>query len=256
MISVRILGCSGGVGGSRRTTALLVNHRILIDAGTGAGDLSVTELSQIDHIFLTHSHLDHSLGIPLIADAVGDLRSTPLTVHALKATWDILKSDLFNDRLWPDFTRLPNQHKPYIQFAPIQIGQSISLDDVRLEVLPAQHVVPACAYGLHGDQESLAFSGDTTWHPAFWDTLNRWQRLDHLIMECSFTNQDQAIADAAQHFTPQSLAQSLEHLKHSPQLHLTHLKPGDEALILKEIQNHPLTASAHALLPGQVLQLN
>lgn len=255
MISIRILGCSGGIGGSRRTTALLINQRILIDAGTGVGDLSLEELSQIDHIFLTHSHLDHSLGIPLIADAVGDQRSTPLTVHALSATWDILKQDLFNDRLWPDFTRLPNHENPYIRHIPLHHGQSIELGDLRLEVLPAQHVVPACAYGVHGSAQSLAFSGDTSWHPGFWETLNQWQRLDYLIMECSFSNQDQAIAELAQHLTPHSLARSLSHLRHTPQLHLTHLKPTDEALILKELENQALTQQAQTLLAGQVLEL-
>ena len=71
---VRILGCSGGIGGpSLRTTAMLVDHDILIDVGTGVGDLSIAELVQIDHVFITHSHLDHIACLPLIGDSVGDL---------------------------------------------------------------------------------------------------------------------------------------------------------------------------------------
>ena len=39
-VKVRILGCSGGIGGRHlRTTSLLVDNDILIDAGTGVGDL-------------------------------------------------------------------------------------------------------------------------------------------------------------------------------------------------------------------------
>src|SRR5258705_5612630 len=57
---LRVLGCSGGIGGRHlRTTSFLVDSDILIDAGTGVGDLTLAELSQIDHIFVTHSHLDH-----------------------------------------------------------------------------------------------------------------------------------------------------------------------------------------------------
>lgn len=36
-MQIKILGCSGGVGGKLRTTSMLVDHDILIDAGTGFG---------------------------------------------------------------------------------------------------------------------------------------------------------------------------------------------------------------------------
>ena len=55
---IRILGCSGGIGGNLRTTSILIDDDILVDAGTGVGDLSIAELSKIDHVYLTHSHLD------------------------------------------------------------------------------------------------------------------------------------------------------------------------------------------------------
>src|SRR2546425_1012433 len=59
-MKLRILGCSGGIGGRHlRTTSMLLDNDILVDAGTGVADLSLTELSPIDHVVLTHSHLDH-----------------------------------------------------------------------------------------------------------------------------------------------------------------------------------------------------
>jgi ribonuclease BN (tRNA processing enzyme) len=59
-MKLRILGCSGGIGGRHlRTTSFLLDHDILIDAGTAAADLSIAELAAIDHVFLTHTHLDH-----------------------------------------------------------------------------------------------------------------------------------------------------------------------------------------------------
>ena len=70
-MKLRILGCSGGIGGDLRTTSMLLDQDVLIDAGTGVGDLSVAELAQIDHIFVTHSHMDHVASIPFIADTVG-----------------------------------------------------------------------------------------------------------------------------------------------------------------------------------------
>ena len=79
---VKILGCSGGIGGNLRTTSMLVDEDILIDAGTGVGDLSMEELIKIDHILITHSHLDHIAFIPLLIDTVMGFREEPITVHA------------------------------------------------------------------------------------------------------------------------------------------------------------------------------
>ena len=69
-MKIRVLGCSGGIGGGLRTTAMLVDHDILVDAGTGVGDLSLESLAKIDHIFVSHSHLDHVTSIPFLVDTV------------------------------------------------------------------------------------------------------------------------------------------------------------------------------------------
>ena len=81
-MKLRILGCSGGIGGNHRTTSMLIDEDILIDAGTGVGDLSISELAKIDHVFLTHSHLDHVTSIPFILDTVGWTRDKALAIHA------------------------------------------------------------------------------------------------------------------------------------------------------------------------------
>src|SRR4029079_526713 len=98
-MKLRVLGCSGGIGGDLRTTSLLLDHDTLIDAGTGVGDLSITDLAQIDHVFITHSHMDHVASIPFIVDTVGWMRNKPMVVHATEETLAILKAHLFNGKL-------------------------------------------------------------------------------------------------------------------------------------------------------------
>src|SRR5512134_1408525 len=101
---VTILGCTGGVAANLRTTCLMLDDDILVDAGTGAGDLTLAEMLNINTIFLTHSHLDHTGLLPIVADMVGPRRHKPLTVYALPETIAVLREDMFNFRLWPDYT--------------------------------------------------------------------------------------------------------------------------------------------------------
>jgi ribonuclease BN (tRNA processing enzyme) len=169
-LPIRVLGCSGGIGGRHlRTTALLVGKATLIDAGTGVEDLSLAELSVIDHVFLTHSHLDHICSIPFMVDSVGQMRNRPLTVYALPQTIETLRAHLFNGSIWPDFTQIPSVHRPYLKFEPIGVGLGIEISPgVTITAVPAVHVIPAVGFQIDSGHGSLVFSGDTTVNDLFW----------------------------------------------------------------------------------------
>ncbi len=112
-MKLKVLGCSGGIGGAQpRTTSFLLDDDILIDCGTGVGDLTLDELARIDHVFLTHAHLDHIAALPLMIDSVGELRQAPVQVHATPETIRILHSHIFNWLVWPDFSAIPDHHQP------------------------------------------------------------------------------------------------------------------------------------------------
>ena len=114
IMKLRILGCSGGIGGNARTTSMLVDHDVLIDAGTGVGDLSLSEMTLIDHIFITHSHLDHLACMPLLMDSVGFMRDKPVMIYVTEATLKIIREHVFNWEIWPDFTLVPNAQQPFM----------------------------------------------------------------------------------------------------------------------------------------------
>ena len=126
-MKIRGLGCSGAIAEGSRTTSFLVDHDVLVDAGTGVGDLPLEALAQIDHILISHSHLDHVLAIGLLADSVMRLRAAqgrgPIQVHALPQTLEALRTHIFHGVIWPDFTRLPTADKPVLQLRPIAVGE-------------------------------------------------------------------------------------------------------------------------------------
>ena len=241
---VQILGCSGGVGGSNlRTTSLLVDDDILIDAGTGSADLSLEALTRIDHVFITHSHLDHIACLPFILDSVGDKRSTPLTVHATEETLEILQKHIFNWLIWPDFSKIPNAEHPFLRFNTISLNVPVNIGNHRhITALPAHHTVPAVGYLLDSGSASLAFSGDTTVCTELWDAINQIDNVQFVIIEAAFPDEERELALLSKHLCPSLLEEELQKLTCSPQIYVTHAKPGQfekiEASIAKFKGSH------------------
>jgi len=234
-MKLRVLGCSGGIGGDLRTTSLLLDHDTLIDAGTGVSDLSINELAQIDHVFVTHSHMDHVTSIPFIVDTVGWMRNKPLTVHATQETLAILKDHLFNWKLWPDFTQIPNARNPVMRFETLAVGGAVVLGGRKVTPLPANHVVPAVGYRLDSGKASLVFTGDTTTNDALWPIINEIANLKYLIIETALSDRERELARISKHLCPSLLAAELAKLKLLPEIYITHLKPRESELIMQQI---------------------
>lgn len=254
-MQVRVLGCSGGIGGKRRTTSLLVDDDILIDAGTGVADLDIEQMMRIQHIFLTHSHLDHITSLPLLADTVCGLSATHLTVHATRETWRILKNHIFNWKIWPDFTVIPTPEQPLIRYSELRIGEPVVLGQRKVTALPANHTVPAVGYQLDSGDASLVFTGDTTVCEELWPVVSRLHNLKYLIIETSFRNSESELARQSMHLCPSMLMQELAKLERAVRVYITHLKPGEEEAIMAEIAYGEKHFPIRALRQKQVLTL-
>ncbi len=254
-MKLRVLGCSGGIGAGARTTSFLLDSDILLDAGTGVEDLTIAELAAIDHVFLTHSHLDHIAALPLLVDSVGGLRDRPLTVHALPETIAALRAHIFNWVIWPDFTEIPDPHRSWMRFQELSVGQTVSFGPRGLRSLPASHTVPALAFQVFSQHASLVFSGDTGPNDEFWRQVNRIDDLRYLIIETAFANRDQDLAITARHLYPIQLGQELAKLHRDPEVLITHLKPGDRGTIEREVQAWAGRFSPRMLEQGEILEL-
>ena len=234
---------------------MLLDQDILIDAGTGVGNLSVDELSRIDHVFLTHSHLDHVATLPLLIDTVGWMRSTPVVVHAIEPTLEILRQHLFNWKLWPDFTQIPDANAPFLRYEALALGKPVVFNGRKLTPLPANHVVPAVGYHLDSGRASLVFSGDTTTNDALWREVNRIENLRYVIVETAFCNREKDLAIASKHLCPSLLAEELAKLKRKAEIYITHLKPGEVELIMQEINDCAGVWEPRMLVNNQVFEI-
>lgn len=239
---VRVLGCSGAIAKDCRTTSFLVDSDVLVDAGTGVGDLTLETMRGIRHVLLTHSHLDHIAALPLMVDAVASQLQEPIRICALPGTIAALKTHVFNNVIWPDFSRIPSPQAPFISFHEVQVGQILELGGKSIEVLPAVHTVPACGYALTAGNGSWIFTGDTERNPEFWHRLNQLD-VAALVIETAFSNRERELARRSLHLSPSALADELDCIdkrKRFP-IYITHTKPAETELIMTEIQKFDQT---------------
>jgi cAMP phosphodiesterase len=234
---------------------MLLDHDILIDAGTGVSDLSLTELSLIDHVFVTHSHLDHVSSIAFMVDTVGGMRANPVTVYAQPATIEILRNHIFNWSIWPDFTQIPTAAKPFMRYEPIQVGQEVEIKGRKITALPAIHSVPAVGFQLDSGRSSLVFSGDTTTNDELWRVVNKIDNLKYLIIETAFCNREKELAVLSKHLSPSMLAEELAKLERSAEIFITHLKPGEIELTMQEVEECAGQYKPRMLQNNQVFEL-
>ena len=254
-MNLRILGCSGGISGNRTTTSLLVDNDILIDGGTGIGELDREAMASIRHIFVTHSHLDHIAGIPMLIDTVFENTHTPIILHAREETLATLKKNIFNWEVWPDFTELPNASNPVVKFEVMAPGEIVTLNQRRIEMIGVNHSVPGAGFRLQNGGKSFAFSGDTTSNDSFWSALNEHHDLDILIVESAFADEDLELSRKAYHYCPQLLAADLDKLNHRPEVYITHMKPGYEDIIIDQCRQQISNMGVNRLCGGDTFQL-
>ncbi|MCJ7556441.1 MAG: 3',5'-cyclic-nucleotide phosphodiesterase [Gammaproteobacteria bacterium] len=255
-MQVRILGCSGGIGAGLKTTSILLDHDLLIDAGTGVGDLSLEELRRLRHVFLTHSHLDHVVGLPLFIDAAFEAYlENPLQVHASQSTIDALRAHLFNDVIWPDFSILPSAADAVMHFEPLAAGDVLDINSRQITAVAVKHAVPTLGYCVEAAGKVLAFSADTTNNQTLWPVLNAYENVDVLVIEVSFPNRQAELAEKSGHYCPRTLAQDLAKLNHNPAIWLTAMKPGEEELIMDEVRVELPDRTVRRLESGLVFYL-
>ena len=256
-----VLGCSGSIAKGCKTTAFLVDGDVLIDAGTGVGDLELDALARIDHILISHSHLDHVLSIGLLADAVMRVREEhqrgAIQVHALPETIAALRAHIFNGVIWPDFTRLPSADDPILKLVPFAVGDVLEVNGKRIEVLTASHTVPAVGFAVLPRDEAAGawvFTGDTGPNPALWERLGRMM-VAHLVIETAFSDDERQLARISRHLCPAALGHELQHLAGSVDVHITHIKPGERAAVMAEIGKLGSLHKIRALEIGDVMRL-
>ena len=233
---------------------MLIDDDVLIDAGTGIGDLALEDLDPIRHVFLTHAHLDHIAGLPMLVDRVFDENFTvPLTVYAREETLRAIQEHLFNGVIWPDFAKLPTAARPMLRYRVCSPGDTVTIQHRDFYAIDVMHSVPSLGYTVQNSGGAFAVSGDTKANETLWPVLNACDDLKILVIEVSFPDEMERLATESGHYCPRTLTRDLEKLRHSPDIWLTGMKPGEESAILEQVTKAIPDRNIQMLSSGTVL---
>ncbi|MFN7959796.1 MAG: 3',5'-cyclic-nucleotide phosphodiesterase [Thermoanaerobaculia bacterium] len=234
-MQIEVLGACGGEVPEFRLTSLLLNERLALDAGSLTRALPIERQAAVRSIVLSHSHVDHIASLPFFIENVYPLHREAVAIYASRATIEGVHRHLFNDTLWPDFTRLPSDRRSAVRFQEIRAGDPFEVAGIRLTPIPVSHTVPTFGFLLEQDGRSVLWSSDTGPTEELWRVARRAPGLEQVFLETSFDNARQELADLSQHLTPRTLARELAKLEVEVPVLLHHLKPASRELILSEV---------------------
>ncbi len=211
------------------------NQSVAIDAGCIGLITPLEEQLRIKHVFLTHSHLDHTASLPQFLDNVYFPGPECPNIYAHPATLESLRSDFFNERVWPDLERLSRDESPFLRLFPLLESQATAVDGLTITPIELRHVVPTFAYTISDGSSTVAIVSDTSPSERIWEVLNALPKLDALFLEVSFPNSMKWVADKAMHLTPQTFGEELAKLQRPVRTLAVHVKPAFRAKVLQEV---------------------
>lgn len=233
-MKIRVLGCYGNEYPGFRTTCMLIDETITIDAGALTSALTMSEQANLKYILLTHSHLDHVLDIGFFADNIIGRIAQPVEIVGTRSVLESVMKYILNNRIWPDFTRIPTAESPVLKLNKIKPRVDFKVKKLTVKAIPVSHTVPTYGFLVKENSSgSIIFSSDTGPTKEIWNIANNTDDLRAVFIETSFPNRMQDIADQSKHLTPNTLGAELRKIKNLKNIHVYvhHMKP----LFLKEI---------------------
>ncbi len=234
-MKVLVIGGHGGISQETKGTSYLIDDKFLIDAGSVASGISLSEQLKIENIFISHSHLDHITDLAFLADNCLGFKDEPFKIYTSETARDNIMKHILNDVIWPNFTKIPSKERPILEFHIFQKECVFQMNEYCVTAVPVNH--PAGAHGLivQKGQSTLLFTQDTGPTERIWQLGKQIEHLKAVFTETSFPNELQELADKSYHHTPNSIKEEIKKMPIDVPIFLGHMKPYYQTQIIKEI---------------------
>jgi len=255
-MKIRVLGCHGSQLPNYNTTSFLLGQNVLVDAGTVTTVLSLKEQLKIDYILITHAHLDHVRDLMFLADNIcHQCKKNQLVIVSTKGIIEAIRRHLFNNVIWPDFSRIPNAKTPLIKFQIIEPGKKQKIGDFQISAINVHHVVETVGYVIENKNKTIIFLGDTGPTEEAWQVAKKIKDLNAVFIETSLPDSMKDVANITGHLTPFYLQAELKKLKgKKPDIYLYHMKPSYHEIIRKEVATIK-DRKIHIVKDGQIIRI-
>ena len=253
---IKILGAYGTKSKGYGTSAFLLNHKNVIDAGNLLEPLNIESID-IENIWMTHSHLDHIIDIAYIIDNYFNLRKKSLNIIGLPETIKAIKENFLNNTIWPDFSKIKLllSDEMAVTYTEVEVGKEYKIGNGEsIRAFLTDHTVASCGYVYTKDSGSVLITADTYSLDTLKEEVNKDTKIKTIVVECSFPNDLEELARESKHLTPKILFKQLESLLNSNlSLYINHIKPSFFKRIVDEIEENRGKWSAKILKDGNFI---
>jgi cAMP phosphodiesterase len=169
-----------------KTTSYLIDDVLLIDAGNVASTLEVVDQTKIEGIFVTESHIDHISDIAFLADNCIGMKENAFQVFAHPIVKENILNHLLNNKVWPDFTKIPTANSPVIRLNEVTPEKEINFLGYKLFPILVCHSTGAMALIVEKDDRAVLFIQDTGPNDKVWVYAKQRTNLKAVFGEISY----------------------------------------------------------------------
>jgi ribonuclease BN (tRNA processing enzyme) len=235
-MKVQLLGSSLGNSAEHQyVSSFLINRTVAIDAGCVGFHGTPQEQEAIRHVFLTHSHSDHTASLPIFVENAWTPSGECPRVYGSPKTLDTVQRHIFNDVVWPDFVALSKNMPPFLQLCALQPEVQVEADGLRIIPVPVDHLIPTFGYVIADHHGAVIVAGDTGPTERLWEVAHQTAGLRAVFLEACFPNAMKRLAETSCHLTPEMFGSEVAKMPAAVRVVAVHIKVRYREEVIREL---------------------
>jgi ribonuclease BN (tRNA processing enzyme) len=236
-MKIRLLGSSLSDPAHRQyVTSYLINGAVGIDAGCIGFHGSPQQQEAIKHLFLTHSHSDHTASLPIFVENAWTPAGNCPTIYGSRETLDAMQKHIFNDVMWPDFIALSRNTPPFLRLCHLEAEIPLQAAGLRFTSVPVNHVVPTFGFVVSDAHSSVIFGADSGPTDRIWEVAHQTPNLRAVFLEACFPNSLAGLATASLHLTAEMFAGEVAKIPAGVKIVAVHIKVRYRDQVIRELE--------------------
>jgi len=168
-----------------------------------------------------------------------------VVIHGSAEVLRSLRSDVFNDRVWPDPERISEPGRPYLRFSLLEPETTVTAAGLRITAVPVNHVVPTMGFIVDDGVSAVVFGGDSGPTGRLWELVRGLPHLKGIFLEATFPDALAELAGITGHLTPRLFREEVAKCPSAAAVIAVHVRPRFRGEVERQLRA--------AEIPGLVL---